>query len=154
MTRQRRNRCREVEDKVLDVDRFGQSFQFKLPNGKDVYTSWLGFGCTLILYLILISYGIFKAKILIKFGDSTIIQSVQDSYFTDEKVHGQDDGFQLAFGITAYDGNPEPIDDPTYGRIVARYETWGLEGSPGLSEIPIKQCSYEDLGLDDGRAST
>ena len=57
---------------------------------------------------------------------------------------------QFAFGVTAYDGNIEPIDDETYGRVVARYQTWGLVDAvgSGLSDpIPMKPCSRSDLGI-------
>ena len=59
---------------------------------------------------------------------------------------------QLAFGITHYDSNQEPIDDLDYGEIVARYQTWGLgqEMGSGMSDpIPIKRCTPAELGLSD-----
>ena len=57
---------------------------------------------------------------------------------------------QFAFGITAYDSNQEPIDDPTYGNVVARYASWGLGEGPGTTisdPIPMKECSDADLGI-------
>ena len=62
---------------------------------------------------------------VMNFGDSTIIQSISDSAFTaDFQWNSTEGGLQFAFGVTAYDGNIEPIDDETYGRVVARYQTW------------------------------
>ena len=34
-----------------------------------------------------------------------------------------------AFGITAYDDNPEIIEDPSIGVLNAYYKTWGLDTS-------------------------
>lgn len=60
---------------------------------------------------------------------------------------------QFAFGITAYDSNTEPVDDESYGKIFARYQTWGLDpanmGSTLSDPIPIKRCSSSDLGLEE-----
>ena len=32
-----------------------------------------------------------------------------------------------AFGITSYDSNPEPIEDPSYGILKAYYKSWGIK---------------------------
>ena len=54
---------------------------------------------------------------------------------------------QFAFGITAYDLNQDPIDDPTYGNVVAKYVSWGF-GEDNLNDpIPMKPCSDADLGI-------
>ena len=58
--------------------------------------------------------------------------------------------FQLAFGITAYDGDTEPIDDPRYGKLLARYDTWGL-GPERFQNIPIHNCTDQELGLLDNK---
>ena len=52
------------------------------------------------------------------FGGTVVTQSVRDSYYEPStlfptempELHGGN--FNLAFGLTAYDGNPNPIDDP------------------------------------------
>ena len=50
----------------------------------------------------------------------------------------------IAFAITAYDSNREPIEDPSYGTIKAYYKTWGLEDSVqgvAFEEIPTTMCT-------------
>ena len=49
-----------------------------------------------------------------------------DHVFPDDIENLQHDNFQLAFGITAYDGDTEPVEDPRFGRMLARYYSWGL----------------------------
>ena len=66
------------------------------------------------------------------FGETVVTTSVKDSHYTMDDVFPDDienlqhDNFQLAFGITAYDGDTESVEDPRYGRILSRYYSWGL----------------------------
>ena len=50
--------------------------------------------------------------------------SQRDAYFDDNYVYSKD--LMYAFGITAYDGNSEPIEDPSYGVLKPYYKSWGL----------------------------
>ena len=61
------------------------------------------------------------------------------------------DNFNITFGLTAFDGDEEPIDDPKYGRIFARYQYWGFEGFENgvkFQEIETHRCTEEELGVD------
>ena len=56
----------------------------------------------------------------------------------------------IAFAITAYDSNREPIEDPSYGTIKAYYKTWGLEDSVqgvAFEEIPTTMCTGDQLNI-------
>ena len=57
---------------------------------------------------------------LLAFSETIIVNSVRDAYFDTDEIMSSDDGFSIAFGLTAYDANREPIDDPRYGRVVAK----------------------------------
>ena len=57
-------------------------------------------------------------------------------------------GLQYAFGITAYDGNQESIEDPTIGTMKAYYKTWGLSELAAdvlFEEIPSRNCTVADF---------
>ena len=54
---------------------------------------------------------------------------------------------QFAFGITAYDGDPEPIDDASYGRLTAGHVTWEEGKILPFVPIAIRNCTEEDLGI-------
>ena len=58
----------------------------------------------------------------------------------------------MAVAFTAYDSNPEPILDPTYGELVFNHFMWGPQpdGSYTTERRRIKKhtCSREELGLD------
>ena len=64
-------------------------------------------------------------------------------YSTDDEFTTEDDGIMIAFGLTAYDSNREPIDDPTYGTLKAYYKTWGLKEEGGVHFEPLtsKKCT-------------
>ena len=58
----------------------------------------------------------------------------------------------IAFALTAYDNNREPIEDPSFGTIKAYYKTWGLEESVqgiAFEEVPTTMCTKEQLSIRD-----
>ncbi len=69
---------------------------------------------------------------LLVFGETVVTMSVRDSHFTPENVFPldiealEDDNFNIAFALTAYDAETEPYEDPTYGQMKAFYTTWGI----------------------------
>ena len=86
---------------------------------------------------------------LYDFGDTNIFSSTIENNYDSDFIFSSDDGLQFAFGITAYDGNSPFADDPDYGEIVARYQTWGFgSNGAGLSApIPMRRCEKDDFGL-------
>ena len=69
---------------------------------------------------------------LLVFNETVITMSVTDNAFTSDFVFSSDQGLRFAFAITAYDDNPESIEDPRYGQVKAKYVSWGLkDGSQG-----------------------
>ena len=88
-----------------------------------------------------------------QFGDTTVTMSQKEFYHTMEEVFPTDvddlefRNFQIAFGLTAFDSNPDPIEDPSYGRIFAVQNQWGHEGQNRTTELQIHYCSDEELGL-------
>ena len=65
--------------------------------------------------------------------------------------NGKERGFSLAFAISAYDSEPNPIEDPRYGYVNAQYVTWGLnkdsQGGVDPDKLTHHLCSKEELGL-------
>ena len=107
------------------------------------------------MYTLLILYGGLQLTRLWKFGETVVTLSVKDSYYNMDNIfpdHIEDlkfNSFSIAFGITAYDGTTESIEDPRYGRIFARTSRWGFEGLNQFEEINTHICSDEELGLAD-----
>ena len=74
-----------------------------------------------------------------------------DQIFPDDVENLQYNKFQIAFGLTAYDSDPDPIEDPRYGRIYARFHQWGHGNSTEYTELPAHYCTDEELGLTNDR---
>ena len=93
------------------------------------------------MYTILFLYGALQLQRLHGFDETVVTNSMKDSYYSMDDVFPVDiedmqyDNFQIAFGITAYDGNPESVEDPRYGRMIARYDSWGL--GERFVELPV-----------------
>ena len=77
--------------------------------------------------------------------------SVDDGYFNSSYVFSSDDGLRFAYGITAYDDNPEIVEDLDYGEVKATFRTWGegVEGTIKKDDKALKThpCTEEELGL-------
>lgn len=56
-----------------------------------------------------------------------------------------------AFGITAYDDNPEPIEDPSIGVLKPYYKSWGLKEGGGVhfEPLPERNCTKSELHVDE-----
>ena len=75
-------------------------------------------------------------------------------YFDEFYEFNSKDGFNIAAMFTAYDDNPDPILDPTYGEFLIRYTRWG-ENPDGtfydeFVDLKLHPCSPDDLGLNEG----
>ena len=71
-----------------------------------------------------------------------------DAYFDSDYVYSGPMAF--AFGLTAYDSNPERIEDPSYGLLKAYYKSWGIHGTfTGVhrEELTTKPCTHADLQI-------
>ena len=75
--------------------------------------------------------------------------STRDSFFDTDFEFTTDTGLMIAFGLTAYDDNLEPIEDPRYGELKAYYKTWGMNDALGVefTELPTVPCTKKQLGI-------
>ena len=77
-----------------------------MPNGqKTVSQSCPGLITTIIAITIILFYAVVQLQRLINFGDPSIMVSERLSYFDTDYEFTRDDGFEIAFGVTAYDSN-------------------------------------------------
>ena len=52
-------------------------------------------------------------------------------------------GFNVAFGLTAFDGSKEITEDPDYATVVAQYREWGWDendASARRKALPFHPC--------------
>ena len=119
--------------------------QFKLPQGKDQFTTGLGLGFTTFIALAVAFYMAIQLIKMTTFEDTDVMLSARDSFYTYE--HVQSEGLQIAFGITAYDSNAESIDDPSMGLLKPYYKTWGLHEGGGVffETLKYRNCTEGEL---------
>ncbi len=80
----------------------------------------------IFIILLTLLYAYQNLDFLIKKKDINILTTVNEMLFTpDDKFSYEDNGFNIAAGFTAYDGDPNPILDPTYGELVFNHYRWG-----------------------------
>lgn len=149
------NRCAKFRDKVYENDSFATEYKFMLPDGKEKMST--GKGCCLTVFLLfaLIFYGSMQSIKLFTFDETDVMVSQRDSYFDASVVHSE--GLWYAFGITAYDSNDQPIEDPTYGVLKPYYKSWGIKTSSTgedisdhsvyFEELPTRQCTKAELHI-------
>ena len=136
---------------MAEKDRFGETFQFKLPGNHKKYGSTLGFGFTIALIIFILIQTYLKFQLVFGYGDSVTFESIKNSYYNSSYVLSSNDGLQFAFGITAYDSNQEVVEDLDYGEIKARFYGWGLDDVMGPDQggdLDTHQCSEQELGLE------
>ena len=73
--------------------------------------------------------------------------SQKDAHFGPDYVFSE--GLNYAFGITAYDSNREPIEDPSVGVLKAFYKSWGIKEGGGVDfeELPTRNCTDAELHI-------
>ena len=71
--------------------------------------------------------------------------STRDAFFNADYEFTMENGFQVAFALTNYDDNRNPIEDKTYGQVKTYYKTWGLTDVKGVEfeEIPNDYCTMD-----------
>ena len=99
------------------MDVYRQSFNFLLPDDKPYYNSLVGSIMSLFTVIVLLSYGIFKIIKMNQGEDYKINQVTHVFYYESGYGFKSEDGFQVAAGVTSYDGDPNPIEDPEIGEV-------------------------------------
>ena len=79
--------------------------------------SYGGAICSIFLNIVVLLYAYQKVDVLINKKDVDVLSTVNDLHFSPDDVFSYENGLNLAVAFTAYDSNPEPILDPTYGTI-------------------------------------
>ena len=134
---------RRTGEKALEYDNFAKQFQFMLPERKDRLGSLSGCTCTLIWIFSCLFYGILQSIKLFTFDETDIMVSSVDAHYDSNFVYS--DNLMFAFGITAYDSNPDPIEDPSYGVMKAYKKRWGFGGGSEIWELPTRDCTDAEL---------
>ena len=103
-----------------------------MPNGFTSVSSRPGICATYVLLIFTIAYGTINMLELRSYGKTRMRLDVIDYYYKDTYDFDLDKtpGLNIAFGITHYDNNTEPLDDLDYGEVVGMIKTW--DGTSGI----------------------
>lgn len=154
----RLSRCERIQEKTLELDMYRTPFLFLLPDHNEQYRTFLGSVLSLITFALMGFYSVYKMMTLFALADYRIMQATSDNYFDVLPGFSGDDGFSIAAGITAYDGSPDPIEDPEIGTLKIYLKYWGMpdlgEGF-GFKELETELCDpARDLNNVEGTVST
>lgn len=133
---------KKVGNGALKGDAYGPSFNFWMPGGRQSNNTYCGLCMTVLLVICLIFYGTVMAHKLFAFDETDIMISSRDAFFDTDFEFSED--LMYAFGITAYDSNREPIEDPSYGVLKPYYKSWGIKAGIGgvdWEPLPTKECN-------------
>lgn len=102
----------------------------------------------MIVFIALTFYGLIRYIKLESYDDTDIMISQWDSFYNASHVQSED--LMFAFGITVYDSNPDPIEDPSIGVLKPYYKTWGIFEGGGVhfEEIETRNCTKAELHID------
>ena len=137
-------------ERALDLDQFGSSFNFKLPQGKDTLNTLTGLIASMFMIFMVVFYASMQMHRLNSFGETLVTMSTIDSFFDSSYiVSSEEHGIRFAFALTAYDNNQaDYVDESEYGQVSAIYAQWGIDSHDySDTKIPIRQCKPEELGI-------
>ena len=77
------NKSCKVDEKLLSIDKFGQSFAMRLEEGRNALPSRIGALCSIIFVITLLSYAGYKIWILEGRKNVNILQAVKEDHFAD-----------------------------------------------------------------------
>lgn len=141
---------KDLFQNIRNFDLFKQPFRFQLPNGFNSVSSIPGRLATILLVLLTLTYGVLNFLELRNYGNSTIRLYKFDHYYNeyDEFTLDKKPGLNIAFGITHFDGNLEPIDNLDYGEVIGEIKRWDGEYDLPNIKMKLRPCTKEELGLD------
>ena len=139
-----------LAETASNLDRFGDSFRFRLPGNKYRHGSVLGCVFTTVVVCTLLLQTLLKGTSLFGLGETKTIRSLDEGYFDTSHVFSSDDGLRFAYGITAYDSDPEIVEDLDYGEVKATFRSWGADIDGAQADdnaLKTHPCTEEELGL-------
>ena len=80
---------------------------------------------TIMMFAVMIIYAYLRGDIFLSKSKMSINQAIEMRYFDESFEFHTKDGLRIAAMFTAYDSNPDPILDPTYGELLIRFTRWG-----------------------------
>ena len=124
-------------------DIFADVFNFEVKNRSQRVKTVLGSLISISVLCCVVIYGYLKYVVMKEYEDTSIMSSSREYYYSDNDILTDKMGFNVAFGLTEFDGKSDYIEDPDYGTLVAKYRSWGLSESAGtgVSIVSQRRCT-------------
>ena len=122
-------RCNTMRDKMLNQDRFGKQLSMQFDGGKESLPSKMGSACSLLLWMLMIMYALYKVSILESRRQVDILQTVDKEYFDENYTFGARQGLSIGANVVdVYDQRTfyEPI-DWRYGTLSFSIENYAVD---------------------------
>ena len=99
-----------------------------MPDKKEFYRSICGTILSLMVILVVLSYGSYKIKDLVEFKDYRLLETRVDNYFEDSANFTTNEGFHIAAGIvnTNVENTNKQIEDPEIGEVKMYIKHWNI----------------------------
>ena len=138
--------CDQCQKRTLSIDMYRRPFHLFLPDNQSLYRSFLGAMLSIMTILLLSSYALWKLANLINRKDYTVRMYDQENFYDIKESFGPEDGFMLAAGLTAYDGNQEDITDLSIGRLrfIKKSFSYSEKGIQ-FKDVQTRPCNQTEL---------
>ena len=142
--------CGNLKQKVLAIDLFDQPFYFMMPDHRDRYRTILGAVLTIITFILILGYGLFKITDLLEYKDFKLLKFEKENFYDMREPFTNKDGLMVAAAITGYNSNTEPVEDPEVGEIKFYQKLWDVANTEATEtiqfiEIPSHPCTADDF---------
>ena len=135
---------------LLNLDRFGKPFSFRMAHGYTTHRSMTGGLASILLLTIMIAYSLSRLIVLVNHEDTKIAiwhydEYLDDTFIFDHKEHN----YNFAFGIfdNSFNSNRRNVLDEDYGSLKLGKWSW-VPGHSSFDEISTRPCNNTDFGLD------
>ena len=120
--------------------------------GVDKNKTHMGTFCTLLWFVIIMSYAANKIDILINKKDTSILAATRDLYFSSQDQFDSSQGLNIAVAFTAFDSETAWSLDPSYGELSINQYEWGIreDGTTFTDRSPLQthNCTLKELNLE------
>ena len=142
---------KKIANGIKNLDIYGEQLNLNVKGRKPVINSICGSIVTICILSTLAIYAYLKYNTMREYADTFVQIAEYEKYFNDTVIVSDRLNFNVAFGMTEFDGKSDFLEDEDYGTMRAVYRAWGVANPEGFSEIevPSRMCTHEDFNLDE-----
>ena len=129
---------------LCKLDNYSSEFKLTFEGGSKNFYTCFGGVLTILTLLCLGLFIILKSDSMLNYRDTNVMFTNLEYTYSDDDVLSDVMDFNVAFGLTEFDGSSEMIEDPDYATIEAKYRSWGFDmddpQNPKVTPIGLRLC--------------